>query len=71
MTTDTSAPVYLTPAQVETLVPGITKGNLAQLRFKGEGPRFYKPTPRVVLYREQDVLAWVEASARTSTAEAS
>ena len=60
---------YLTPSQVCEIVPGMTKGNLAQLRFKGIGPKFYKPTPRVVLYREDDVIAWVEDSARTSTTE--
>ena len=68
MTTAT-ATAYLTPEQVCEIVPGMTKGNLAQLRFKGIGPKFYKPTPRVVLYREDDVIEWVENSARTSTAE--
>ena len=29
---------YLTPAQVCELIPGMTKSNLAQLRFKGAGP---------------------------------
>lgn len=60
---------YLTPTQVCEMIPGVTKASLAQLRFKGIGPKFYKPTPRVVLYREDDVIAWVESSARTSTAE--
>lgn len=65
-----TAVAYLTPDQVCEMAPGITKANLAQLRFKGTGPRFYKPTPRVVLYTEADVRAWIEDSARTSTAEA-
>lgn len=65
-----TATAYLTPEQVCEIVPGVTKANLAQLRFKGIGPKFYKPTPRVVLYREDEVLEWVERSARTSTAEA-
>lgn len=58
---------YLTPDQVCELVPGMTRGNLAQLRFKGEGPKFLKPTPRTVVYRESDVIDWVEASERTRT----
>lgn len=61
---------YLTPDQVCALVPGMTKSNLAQLRFTGKGPKFLKPTPRTVVYRESDVIEWLEASERTSTAEA-
>lgn len=60
---------YLTPDQVCALVPGMTKTNLAQLRFKGAGPVFLKPTPRTVVYRERDVIEWLEASERRSTAE--
>lgn len=60
---------YLNPNDVCTLVPGMTKGHLAQLRFTGKGPTFLKPTPRTVVYRESDVIAWLEASERTSTAE--
>lgn len=60
---------YLTAEQVCEIVPGMTKNNLAQLRFKGAGPRYYKPTPRVVLYREDDIYEWIENSARTGTAE--
>lgn len=71
MTTATAvvASTFLTPEQVCQLVPGMTRNNLAQLRFKGTGPRYFKPTPKTVLYREEDVIAWVEASARTSTAQ--
>jgi predicted DNA-binding transcriptional regulator AlpA len=58
---------YLTPNQVCELVPGMTKSNLAQLRFKGAGPKFLKPTPRTVVYRERDVIAWLEASEQTVT----
>lgn len=62
---------YLTADQVCGLIPGMTKSNLAQLRFTGKGPVFLKPTPRTVVYRERDVIAWLEASERTSTAKAS
>jgi predicted DNA-binding transcriptional regulator AlpA len=47
---------------------GISPARLAQLRFMGTGPQFYKPTPRKVLYKRSEVLAWIEASAQTSTA---
>ncbi|WZH38752.1 MAG: hypothetical protein PIR02_08775 [Microbacterium enclense] len=59
---------YITPDQVCELVPGMTTTNLAQLRFKGRGPKFLKPTPRTVVYRRADIIAWLEASERTSTA---
>lgn len=62
---------YLTPDQVCELIPGMTRGLLAQLRFRGGGPIFLKPTPRTILYRERDCIAWIEASERTSTAQVS
>ncbi|MET4702765.1 hypothetical protein [Frigoribacterium sp. UYMn621] len=58
---------YLSPEQVAEMVPGMTKGMLAQLRFTGKGPRYRKPTPRKVIYAESDVRAWVEGSAQTQT----
>lgn len=61
---------YLTPDQVCQIVPGMTKSNLSQLRYTGKGPKFLKPTPRTVVYRESDIIAWLEASERTSTAQA-
>jgi hypothetical protein len=57
-------PVYLTPDQVAAMLPGLTRGKLAQLRFNGEGPNYRKPTPKTVLYVESEVVAWVESSAR-------
>lgn len=58
---------YLTPEQVCDLAPGLTKANLAQLRYTGKGPKFLKPTPRTVLYRRADVVSWIEGSERTIT----
>lgn len=43
---------------------GLSVGALAQMRYRGIGPKFYKPTPRKVLYKRSEVIAWVEASAR-------
>lgn len=60
---------YLSIDEALCLLPGISKGHLAQLRYTGKGPKFYKPTPRTVLYRKSDILEWLESSARTSTAE--
>lgn len=56
---------YLSPEQVTDLVPGMTVANLQELRKKGLGPKYRKPTGehgRVVVYAEADVRAWVEAS---------
>ena len=58
---------FISIDDVLTLAPGITRNHLAQLRYTGGGPRFYKPTPRTVLYRKSDILAWLAASVRTST----
>ncbi len=58
---------YLTPDQVAELAPGMTRGQLAQLRYLGRGPSYRKPTPKTVLYRESEVIVWIEASARTGT----
>jgi hypothetical protein len=62
---------YLSPDQVCELVPGMTKGALAQLRFAGRGgPAWLKPTPKKVIYRESDIIAWLEDSVRTRTGDA-
>jgi hypothetical protein len=48
-------------------LPGTTRGYWAQLRYSGKGPRFFKPSGKVVLYDEDDVDEWLRASARTQT----
>ncbi|MDB5338702.1 MAG: hypothetical protein JWN70_4321 [Planctomycetaceae bacterium] len=60
---------YLTPDDLIRKIPGTTKGYWAQLRFTGKGPRFFKPSPKVVIYEEADVESWIEQSARTQTGE--
>lgn len=61
---------FIKPDEVIDMAPGLTIGALAQLRFTGKGPKFYKPTPKTVLYDEAEVLAWIESSARTQTGQA-
>lgn len=61
----TATRCYLSPEQVCELVPGMTVANLKQLRKEGKGPRYSKPTGdrgHITLYREADVVAWVEAA---------
>lgn len=55
-------PVYLTPDQVIEMVPGISRGQLAQLRFNGKGPAYRKPTPKTVVYVESEIIEWVEST---------
>ena len=58
---------YISDDDVVSRMPGMTKGNLAQLRYTGKGPKFYKPSPRVVLYKWSDVQAWIEGHAQMKT----
>ena len=47
---------------------GLTNTNLRQLRFRGEGPDYYKPTERVVLYRKSDLDKWLESTKHSTSA---
>lgn len=60
---------FIQPQSVSEIT-GLSVAALAQLRYQGTGPRFYKPTPRTVLYKRSEVVAWIEGSARTSTGHA-
>jgi predicted DNA-binding transcriptional regulator AlpA len=60
---------FIQPTEVETMT-GLSVTALAQLRYQGKGPRFYKPTPKTVLYKRSEVIAWIEASVQTSTPRA-
>ena len=51
-------------------ITGLTVTALAQLSYQGRGPCFYKPTPRTVLYKRSEVIAWVEANAQTRSGAA-
>jgi hypothetical protein len=57
----------LTPEHLCKILPGMTTTKLAQLRFTGSGPRYYKPTGRTIIYSMADVMAWLESTARTAT----
>lgn len=57
---------YITDTEAAELL-GIGKQYLAVLRSNGMGLKFYKPTPRKVLYKYSEVIAWIESSARFET----
>ena len=59
----------IVPAEVAEIT-GLSIAALAQLRYHGRGPRFYKPTPKTVLYKRSEAIAWVEASVQTTTRRA-
>lgn len=52
---------YLNPEQAGEYLH-MTVGHLAQLRYRGEGPRYRKPTAKTVLYRLSDLNEWLDAS---------
>ncbi|APX32016.1 hypothetical protein BH708_03920 [Brachybacterium sp. P6-10-X1] len=56
-----SPAVYLKPKRVEAEY-GIPVGTLANLRWKGTGPR-YVTAGRSILYARADIEAWLEAQA--------
>lgn len=61
MTAQQATETYLSPEEVCALIPGMTKGNLAQLRYAGGGPIFAKPSRKTVVYLRSDVDAWIRS----------
>lgn len=45
----------------------LTKANLAQLRYKGGGPVYYRLSAKTILYRRSVILAWMESCAHDRT----
>jgi predicted DNA-binding transcriptional regulator AlpA len=53
-----------TPAEVADALQ-TTTGSLAQMRFRGDGPKFVRVGRRKVMYRWADVESWIADSTRT------
>jgi hypothetical protein len=66
--TDTSN-VLLSPAEL-AMRWGRTSEYLADLRAKGTGPRFIRLSERVIRYKLGEIVAYEEANAFASNAEA-
>lgn len=62
---------YMSAESICEVVEVLSPDLLAQLRFRGTGPKFLKPSPRKVLYRWSDVEAWLNSTEQTSTRAAS
>lgn len=61
--------VWMSPADVCAMLPGLTEEILTQRRKRRQEPDFHKPTGaggNVVLYDRADIIAWVRKS-RVST----
>lgn len=48
---------------------GLAESTLAKQRMLGTGPNFIKAGPRVVLYDQADLDAWLDSRKRASTSE--
>lgn len=57
---------WLTLPQAATLMR-MTKAAIAQLRYRGVGPKFYRLSAKTILYRRSEVIAWMESRACTRT----
>ena len=65
-TTSTPANTLHTPAQLGERF-GMTTGALAQMRFRGNGPRFIKLGGRQIRYAESDIQAWLDQQTKDQT----
>lgn len=57
---------WMTLPQCATLMR-MTKAAIAQLRYRGVGPRFYRISAKTILYKRSEVVAWMESRACTRT----
>ncbi len=53
---------WLNPDEAATLMH-MTKANLAQLRYRGGGPVYYRLSAKTILYKRSGILAWMESCA--------
>lgn len=60
---------YLSPKEVCEIIPGMTEALLSQMRFRGDGPPFIKPSPKKVVYRLGAIESYLASREQTSTRE--
>jgi predicted DNA-binding transcriptional regulator AlpA len=58
----------MTPEEVSDWT-GLSRGALAQLRYKGEGPKFIKLGAKTVRYFRGHVQEWLEGNVHQRTGE--
>jgi excisionase family DNA binding protein len=59
---------YLTPTEAATYLR-VSPKTLARWRWAGNGPRYVKPTRRIIRYARADLDAWLQAQGRAHTSE--
>jgi|SRR6516164_9328595 len=62
-----NSPVLRTPGAA--LYVGLSESTLEKLRLTGEGPIYHKSGSKIVVYRPEDLDAWLNARRRRSTSE--
>ena len=60
---------WLTLPQAATLMR-MTRAAIAQLRYRGIGPTFYRLSAKTILYKRSEVIEWMESCACTRTDDA-
>jgi hypothetical protein len=68
MSGEIMTPDLATPAEVAKALH-TTPASLAQMRYRGDGPRFVRAGKKRVLYRWVDVEQWIAQSVRVRTGE--
>jgi predicted DNA-binding transcriptional regulator AlpA len=48
---------------------GLSPSTLEKFRLTGNGPPYLKAGPKIVVYRQEDLDAWLEANRRRSTSD--
>jgi predicted DNA-binding transcriptional regulator AlpA len=61
------ARVLRTPQAAEYV--GLSASTLEKLRLRGNGPTYQKAGPKIVVYRPEDLDAWLDAQRRRSTSD--
>jgi predicted DNA-binding transcriptional regulator AlpA len=61
------SPRLRTPAAAEYV--GLSVSTLEKLRLTGGGPAYYKSGPKIVVYRVEDLDAWLSSHRHTSTSD--
>jgi predicted DNA-binding transcriptional regulator AlpA len=49
---------------------GLSAATLEKFRVSGNGPPYQKAGPKIVVYRPEDLDAWLDANCRRSTSDA-
>jgi len=60
---------FVKPAQATKIVK-LSTSTLAKMRIRGDGPKYTKSGPKVVLYKVSDLTDWLASRSRRSTSEA-